>query len=115
MGTKQTFWRVRPPLFCGPAETRKYRNLSSVEREAQETPHRLRCCHPPGVQELLDLIAVVLQACSVRTFIGILIKVLDGTDGSAHLNIEVALIFCEQERVVRNDPFTILFTIIYGP
>ena len=66
------------------------------------SPVSLQSSDVSPVEKLCDLINDMLDTCSVRSLVSVLVEILHSLDGGANFHIDVTLIFLQQCAIVRN-------------
>ena len=71
-----------------------------VDIKMKNMPDCIRCSNVMPVYVIFYLISSILYCCSVWTFINILEAIIDSSEHSDRLDINMGLEFCQQKRIV---------------
>ena len=79
----------------------------------------LRCTNVPGIYEVLNFVmdglyALCLNCDTVWTLHNVFVNILDTVDAIHYFQIHVALVFCDQHRVVWHYPFVLQSRVLVG-
>lgn len=99
-----------------------------MQPELEYPPEGFAGRHISGILKVLDLVDIVGPASSTMTrhgrmkgdpgsvmaLVDILVEILDGGDGGAHLNVDVGVVLCRQVRVVRNNPAVVSSKVVFS-